>query len=285
MPYCTKCGKEVSAGERFCRSCGTPLTAQQASPERAAPSARSAENAAGISDAEMAAFVGKNADVYLAKFGRFVGGGGSFAVTWHWPAFLFGFFWMVYRKLYLWAVVALIVGFIPYLGLISHVVFGMTANYLYYSAVRDRIRRVRSLPARGDVDRAAALSRAGGTNSAVVVLVPLIIVVLAIIAAIAIPSFVSYRQRAYDAQAKTEVQDACRRLADVFDREPGRYEVTPEDLLNSGFSPSTDVEMMLLDGRRGSLGLSAQHKEGKRVFITDPACTVREERKGPSEEI
>jgi hypothetical protein len=43
--------------------------------------------------------------------------------------------------------------------------------------------------------------------------------------------------------------------------------------------------MMLLDGRRGTLGLSAQHKEGKSMFIADPSCAVREELKGPSEQI
>jgi hypothetical protein len=281
-----KCGKEVNAGERFCRFCGFPLTARQASSAMTTPSARSAERETGISDAEMSAFVGKNADVYLAKFRSFVDGGGSFSVTWHWPAFLFGFFWMLYRKLYLWAFIALALSFIPYLGILSHFVFAMAANYLYYTAVRSRIQRVRSLPALSDVERAASLARSGGTNNVAVVLAPLIIIaVLGIIAAIAIPNFIAYRQRAYDAQARAEVQDACRRLAEVFAREPGRAEVTPEDLLNSGFAPSADIEMMLLDGRRGSLGLSAQHKEGNRVFFTDPVCSIREEMKGPSQEV
>lgn len=286
MPYCTKCGKEVNAGEVFCRYCGFPLSAQQ-SPRGVSTTSAAAGAASGISDAEMAAFVGKNADGYLAKFRSFTADGtASFAVTWHWPAFLFGFFWMIYRKLYLWACIALALAFVPCMGIMAHIAFGMIANYLYFTAARSRIQRIRALPGPSGVDRAAALARAGGTNNAVVVAAPVLgIVVLGIIAAIAIPSFVSYRQRAHDGRAKAEVQDACRRLSDIFSKEPGRAEVTPEDLLGSGFSPSPDIEMMLLDGRRGSLGLSAQHKEGHRVFITDPSCTVREELQGPSEEV
>jgi hypothetical protein len=54
-------------------------------------------------------FIGKHADSYLARFERFTKHGtDTFAFTWHWPAFLVPFPWMLYRKLYWWAVVALL---------------------------------------------------------------------------------------------------------------------------------------------------------------------------------
>ena len=283
-----KCGKEANTDEAFCRYCGVRLAEAERSSRTGAPQPPvSAVTHDVISEEELATFIGKNADRYLVKFRKFTAlGRGSFVMTWHWPAFFFGSFWMLYRKLYLWAFVALAVGFIPGVGILALFVLGLTGNYLYFTAARSRIQGIQAQQALSPVERAAAIARAGGTNSTAIFLVPLFaVMVLGIIAAIAIPSFVSYRQRSYDVQARTEVQDACRRLADIFVKEPGLAEVTPEDLLNTGFSPSPDIEMMLLDGRRETFGLSAQHREGKKTYITDAACLVREELKGPSEQI
>ena len=97
-----------------------------------------------LSEEDFAHFIGKNADKYLLKFRKFnIDGVDKFSVTWHWPAFFFGFLWMLYRKLYLWALVAFAISVISILpsefGLLIVIVWGMTGNYIYYKHAKKKI--------------------------------------------------------------------------------------------------------------------------------------------------
>ena len=270
MAYCKQCGKEINANEAFCRHCGAKALLS--------PMAASGPSS-NVTEEDLATFIGKNSDTYLGKFTSFTRSGeDSFSVTWHWPAFFFGLFWMLYRKLYLWALLALFIGFIPCAGLIFPFVFGMTANYIYYYHAKKKLIALKAQPS-SDVQRAAELARAGGVNNVAVVIAVLLMViaVIGILAAIAIPQFAAYRQRAFDQKARHEVQDACSRCAAILSAQPEKTEIIPDDLLNTGFSPSPDIDMMLLDGRRETFGLSARHLKSKNVFITDRECRVREE--------
>ncbi len=59
---------------------------------------------------EFVYFICNNAEKYLPKFRRFnVNGVDKFAITWHWPAFFLTPVWMAYRKMYGWALAALII--------------------------------------------------------------------------------------------------------------------------------------------------------------------------------
>jgi hypothetical protein len=98
----------------------------------------------------------ENSDYYVRQFSRIREKGG-FAVSWNWPAFFFGMFWLVYRGMYLYAVLAF-VGWIPIHGLalmvlgeseavywgttlVVMVVIGAVANALYLRHVTQRIAR------------------------------------------------------------------------------------------------------------------------------------------------
>jgi len=273
MPYCRQCGKEVNSGETYCRFCGAKLSPAQAG-------SQNSHSSAVLREEDFALFVGKNAEKYLGKFQKFTQNGeDSFATTWHWPAFFFSFWWTLYRKLYGWALLALLLGCIPYLGLFVMIAFGMSANYIYYQHAKKKLMEVKSLPA-SEVERAAAVARAGGVNNVAVVLVPIaVIAILAILAAIAIPQFVSYRQRSFDLKAKHEIQDACARGMAFFSARPEITEIAPEDFLDAGLIRSPDVELMLLDGRRETFSLSAKHKKGRKLYLTDKQCTLTEEKR------
>ena len=70
-----------------------------------------------VTEKEFARFIGHNADEYLPVFRRFDIQGGHNKISWHWPAFFFGFLWMAYRRMYVWALVALFLEcFIRYLA-------------------------------------------------------------------------------------------------------------------------------------------------------------------------
>jgi hypothetical protein len=272
MPYCRQCGKEVNAGETFCRFCGAKLSPVQAGPQN--PYSSSA-----VREEELALFVGKNAEKYLGKFRKFSRNGeDSFVTTWHWPAFFFSFWWTLYRKLYGWALLVLFLGFVPYLGFLVMIAFGMSANYIYYQHAKKKLIEVKSLPS-SEVERAAAVARAGGVNNVAVVLAPIaVIAILVILVAIAVPQFVSYRQRSFDLKAKHEIQDACARGIAFFAARPEIAEIAPEDFLDAGLVRSPEVELMLLDGRRETFSLSAKHKKGGKLYLTDKQCTLTEEK-------
>jgi Tfp pilus assembly protein PilE len=266
MSNCGQCGKEVSPGDRVCRHCGTRLVPGPG---------------AGVSHEELAMFVGKNADKYLSKFDKFTkSGADSFTATWHWPAFFFTFWWTIYRKMYGWAVLAFFLGCVPYVGLLAMFGFGISANYLYYRHARNKIAELRAVPG-PETERAAALGRAGGVNNVAVVLAPLLAVaVLGIIAAIAIPQFAMYRQRAADMQAKHEIQEACRIGQQLFAENASKELVEPDELLYAGLVRTPAVDMTLQDGRRASFSITAAHANGKMLYRTDQQCYLSEERKG-----
>jgi hypothetical protein len=160
MAFCIKCGGEiVEANTSFCPNCGEDISDTQGSSSIKAT----------IDDADYTAFIGKNADKYLPKFKRFnVSGMVKFSATWHWPAFLFGPFWMLYRKLYLWALgasvlEAFLIGMIPHYRLIAMFVWGITGYYLYYRHAKNRILQIKGASPSPDISK--MLVQVGGVHA------------------------------------------------------------------------------------------------------------------------
>ncbi len=271
MENCAQCGNEVRSGEVFCRHCGARL-----GPAPIGPGASPVTGA--VTEEELAQFVGKNTDKYLSAFRKFVRNNeDSFSATWHWPAFFFTFWWLIYRKMYWWLLPFLFLGCVPYLGLFVMIGYGISGNYLYYRHAKKKIIELKSQPA-SDIERAAAIARMGGVNNVAVVLVPLVAVALiAILAAIAIPQFAAYRQKAADHQAKQEIQAACAIGAKIFAEQPGKTEIEPDEFLYAGLVRTPEVEMLLLDGSREAFSISAKHKKGKMLYTTDQQCYLTEE--------
>jgi hypothetical protein len=93
-----------------------------------------------VTEEEVSSFIGKNAENYIQKFRKFnVDGVDKFSWTWHWPAFFFGFWWLLYRKLYVWALLAFLLLMIPYWFFLNSFVYGVIANYIYYKHVKKKI--------------------------------------------------------------------------------------------------------------------------------------------------
>ena len=137
---------------------------------------------------DLAAFIIKNRAKYLAKFDKFnYEGVDRFAVTWHWPAFLFNLWWLLYRKLYLWALIAFVVLCIPGLNLISSILFGIAGNYIYYKHAQKKIYALRAFDPSADIS--SELASIGGVNQWAMVLGIVVssITGIIIIAAIILP--------------------------------------------------------------------------------------------------
>ena len=151
--------------------------AQSAGPAPATPEAQR------IADYELA--IGKNIDYYLPRFERYDSGGSK--AGWNWPAFFFTTPWYLYRKMYLWGLLNLIVPYLaftvitivlaamkapePVIGLgvlasfvVPWLLLTVFANSLYWSRVNKVIHNVpRSLADKPD-KRTRRIERDGGTS-------------------------------------------------------------------------------------------------------------------------
>ncbi len=125
---------------------------------------------------KMRIFIGKNADYYLQKFEYFEKTGSS--ISWNWAAFGFGIFWMVYRKMYLYAFLALI--FILFLNVLEvslhfspllsfflsiwlWIGFGLFGNYIYYIFVKNKVTEI-SIQFPDEKEQILILQKEGGTS-------------------------------------------------------------------------------------------------------------------------
>lgn len=164
MKSCPACSQEVPEEARFCLHCGQTLAVIDPEPEPV--SAQPEESRKQLWEV----FVGPSKslqfsmkegwvwrpafDYYKKKFEQIeTPAGPQFVLSWNWPAALFdSFLWFLYRKMYLFA---LLYAMLPALaifltgdmsvGLVSRVLAGGSANYLYYWHVRDKLQRIMAM--------------------------------------------------------------------------------------------------------------------------------------------
>ena len=166
----------------------------------------------------LAAYVGpKNADYYARCFARFKTTNST--VSWNWPAFFLASLWFLYRKMWLyafgyWLVMPVVLVVLSVFAeqlvgeaassilynasylLIAFVLAPMFANRLYYGHAQSKVNKVVAITSSPEQQSIEA-ARVGGTSNVVLVVVPFILIaVLGILAAIAIPAYQDYTIRA-----------------------------------------------------------------------------------------
>ncbi|MRS02350.1 DUF2628 domain-containing protein [bacterium] len=132
---CPHCKDTLQDEKTTCDHCGSALNLNLAN-------RRSTDT---ITIDEIRAFVGNNSDYYIKKFSTFTKTGiEKFFPTWNWSAFCFTFIWMVYRKMYVQAVITFVFFCLPGINIILHIVAGVAGNYLYYKHAKKKILEIRS---------------------------------------------------------------------------------------------------------------------------------------------
>lgn len=91
---------------------------------------------------DYAAYIGPNSEKYIYNFAKFQSLRENFTATWHWPAFFFGFWWFLYRKMYFWAAISILVTFLPFGNFIAQIGYGLSAYYLYYKDCKVKMNAV-----------------------------------------------------------------------------------------------------------------------------------------------
>ncbi len=95
-----------------------------------------------------------------------------------------------------------------------------------------------------------------------------VILILAILAAISIPTFVSYRRRAYNSAALTDIKNAYTAAQNFFTVQPTATAALG-DLVANGFTQSPDVTVTVLNGDQPTLSITTVHTLGDKTFTVD----------------
>lgn len=229
-----------------------------------------------VTERDLVNFVGDNADRYLRKFKKFnVDGADKFAWTWHWPAFFFGFWWLLYRKLYAWAVLAFLLVFFPYWLLVSSFVYGAIGNYLYFKHAKNKIIKYKTAKAPVDPHKAAiALRRIGGGSG----WGPVYPVLLLIIMGITIPLFLPSMFMKVPPNAKADLRNAVT-AQEAYYVDHQTYADSLDKLLGPeyGLYLREGVTVVILRADSDSYEMASFHENGKKRYtLVGPSGEIEE---------
>jgi type IV pilus assembly protein PilA len=245
--YCSQCGTQLELSAQVCPKCGQAIrSGAAASPSRS-------------DDAFLEAAVGTNNLVYYRRrFERFAAGRGF--ASWNWPAFFVPLVWMLYRKMWLYAlayffvmpVAFYVLAFVLFLALpptsagltllvvelaIAFVLIPMYANALYYKVVRARIEDSKAYATDREKRLMIVASRGGTSNVAWVVLAIAFVPVTGILAAIAIPAYQDYTIRAQVSEGLNLAVEPKEAVELAF----GGAGSVPADRAGAGLTPSAEA--------------------------------------------
>ena len=95
----------------------------------------------------------------------------------------------------------------------------------------------------------------------------IVIAIIGILAAIAIPNFISYRKRAYDKAAQTDLHSLNTSvLAYYAEGDKSTVALTLTDAVSSGFRQSSGVTVGLTSANQDSWTLTAKHANGDTTY-------------------
>ncbi len=98
----------------------------------------------------------------------------------------------------------------------------------------------------------------------------IVIAIIGILAAIAIPNFVQYRQRAYNSAAQADTKNAYTAAQAYFTDYPAfTGNITSAALAAAGFRSTTAVSATTVTGSMGNLQLTFSHAKGTLAYTVN----------------
>jgi len=101
----------------------------------------------------------------------------------------------------------------------------------------------------------------------------IVIAIIGILAAIAIPQFTAYRTRGYETQAKADVKNAYTAAQAFFSDSPSA-EASMATLGSFGFKSTTNVTTTMNNGSIGGLEITASSTSGGRTFTVNSSGSI-----------
>jgi prepilin-type N-terminal cleavage/methylation domain-containing protein len=101
----------------------------------------------------------------------------------------------------------------------------------------------------------------------------IVIAIIGILAAIAIPQFTAYRTRGYEASAKADAKNAYTAAQAYFSDSPaGTVDAT--NIANYGFKSTANVTTTISTGTQAGLAITSSHTSGGRTFSVDSTGAI-----------
>jgi len=276
--FCPQCGRRNDDSMPTCLDCGAELPAAKTFKSKFQPEpvtvTTQQDNPVDETDEYYRAFIGPNNQGYYLRYFEEFDREGKTSPTWHWPAFLVTFYWFLYRKMWLNALIYFLLPYIFafFLGIaaavagdsaqlflgFAYILFfigiwvvpPMYANALYYRHCNKKIEQARATT-RDFQRQLGELSAKGGTSSVVLifVLIFVFVAVIGILAAIAIPAYQDFNIRARMSQAESLGNQAAHAVADYY----SQHEQFPDSLQDAGvnIAPTQGVKSIAVDSTSG----------------------------------
>ena len=100
-----------------------------------------------------------------------------------------------------------------------------------------------------------------------------VIAIIGILAAIAIPNFLTFKRRGYNAAANADVKNGYTAAQSYYADNPSGA-VTVGDLSSYGYTASPNVTLAVVTGTQNSLNIVAYHSQGDRTYSVSASGAV-----------
>jgi hypothetical protein len=185
MNACPSCSQENPEAANFCLQCGQALATSSAAGDPEVVQTKATPTQSQLWET----FIGPSKSIqfslktgwvwrpaflyYKEKFAQIeTPEGPRFALSWSWPAALFdSFLWFLYRKMYMFALLYAVAPALAIfltgdmmVGIVSRILAGASANYLYYWHVKDKVQRIMAVPNLDASVRARLIQEEGGVQ-------------------------------------------------------------------------------------------------------------------------
>jgi type IV pilus assembly protein PilA len=101
----------------------------------------------------------------------------------------------------------------------------------------------------------------------------IVIAIIGILAAIAVPNFISYRQRAYDAAALADLRNAYTAAQNLFSQKDDASITTP-NLVVGGFKATADVTVTVVGHTQDTLSITAKHNKSTITYTINSEGSI-----------